>query len=205
MDNPALSDSELDLVHRDLTLTHRLLGNDGAILAALRRDPLPVRTLLDIGCGHGALLRHIRRKMGVEVTGVDLRARKDSDIPILEADAVRDLLPNADVAIAVCLIHHLSESDLIHLIRNVSRSCRRFIVLDLVRHWLPLVLYQVFITPLVHSVAAFDGRQSIRRSWTTGELRSIVERALAGSGGTFHHTVAPAYARQMIDISWVSG
>lgn len=205
MDNPALSDSELDLVHRDLTLTHRLLGNDGAIVAALRRDPLPVRTLLDIGCGHGALLRHIRRKVGVQVTGVDLRARKDSDIPILEADAVRDPLPNADVAIAVCLIHHLSESDLIELIRNVGRSCRRFIVLDLVRHWLPLVLYRLFITPFVHSVVAFDGRQSIRRSWTATELRSIVERALAGSGASFRHTVAPAYARQMIDISWVSG
>ncbi len=111
MDDPNLSDETLRAVHRDLTRVHRWLGNTAAILAALRRDPLPVRRVVDIGCGDGGLLVEIRRRLGVEVVGVDLRAPlpNRTTVPIVEADAVRAPLPEADVAIAVCLIHHLSE------------------------------------------------------------------------------------------------
>src|ERR1019366_4500851 len=59
--------------HRALSLTHSLLGNHAAILRALRRDGQAVRRVLDIGCGHGGLLEKVRRKIGAEGLGVDLR------------------------------------------------------------------------------------------------------------------------------------
>jgi SAM-dependent methyltransferase len=204
IDNPDLSDELVREVHRNLTRTHRWLGNTAAILAALQRDPLPVRRVLDIGCGNGELLLEIRRKLRTEVIGVELRAPSPNltTIPILEANAVRSPLPNSDVALAVCMAHHLSDSDCVELIRNVGRYCRRFVILDLVRHWLPLTLFRLLVGPLVHPVNATDGRRSIQRSYTPPEMAAMVARALEGTGARYRHSVAPLYMRQIVDISY---
>src|SRR5882757_3046120 len=113
IDSPDLPDEVLRVVHRDLTRAHRWLGNTAAILSALRRDPLPVRRVLDIGCGDGALLLEIRRRLRAEVIGVDLRppSFKLTAVPILQTNAVLSALPESDVAVAVCVAHHLSDPD----------------------------------------------------------------------------------------------
>lgn len=191
-------------VHRDLTRMHRVLGTNAAIVRALRRDPLPVRRVVDIGCGRGGLLDEIRRKVGAEPLGVELRTPNGSAalVPIIRADAVRDPLPACDVAICLCLAHHLEEDDVVRLIRNVGRSARRFILVDLVRHALPLALFRLFVAPFLSRVNAFDGAVSVRRSYTPAELRGVVGRALKGSRAHVRHTVAPLYARQMVDITY---
>ena len=122
--------------------------------------------------------------------------------PIWRADAVRDQLPQADVAFSMYLGHHLSEEDLVNLIRNVGRFCRRFILLDLVRHPLPLGLFRTFVAPFVCPIVFADGQTSIRRSYTGKEVRQIASHALAGSNAVFRHSVAPLYVRQVIDISY---
>jgi hypothetical protein len=98
----------------------------------------------------------------------------------------------------------MSETDLEELILNVGRSCRRFILLDLVRHWLPLALFRTFIAPLVCSIDAEDGNRSIRRSYTPDELRRIAASALGGTGSTFRLHIAPLNNRQVLDISYDS-
>jgi hypothetical protein len=100
--------------------------------------------------------------------------------------------------------HHLRERDLPHLIRNVGRFCRRFILLDLVRHPLPLALFRLFIAPLVCPIDAEDGQRSIRRSFTSVELRRMTSAALAGTAGSFRLSVAPLHARQVLDISYAN-
>jgi SAM-dependent methyltransferase len=203
LEDPSLPDDVAALAYRELARTHRWLGNTSAILRRLRNTRQPVRSVLDIGCGQGALLHEIRRKLGVEVVGFDLRpAPQSAPVPILLGNAVVDPLPPADVAVSVCLAHHLSERDIIRLIRNVSRSCRRFILLDLVRHRLPLVLFRTFMCPFLPRINVVDGSISIRRSYTPGELREIVNAAVDGSGARVRHTVAPLYIRQVVDISW---
>ncbi|HZT33311.1 MAG TPA: hypothetical protein VFA33_25715 [Bryobacteraceae bacterium] len=202
IDDPALPERELARAHRSLTRAHRWLGNTGAILAALDRHPSPVSRVLDIGCGAGGLLIEIRRRLGAEILGVDLRVLSATPVPILRADAVREPLPAADVAIAVCLAHHLAESELVDLIRNVGRSSRRFILLDLVRHRLPLILFRLFVAPFVCPINAADGARSIRRAYTPRELAALVRTALDGTGATFRHSVAPLYARQVVDIRY---
>ncbi len=203
MDNPDLPEEVIERVYRTLTRTHYFLGNTRAILDAVRSDPLPVRRVMDIGCGAGGLLVHIRKSLRTDVIGVDLRPPlRDSPVPIVQADAVRDRLPRSDIAIAVCVAHHLSEADLVGLIRNVGKSCRRFILLDLVRHRLPLILFRLAVSPWVNTINARDGDQSIRRSFTPDELSGLVRRALAGSGAHFGHSVAPLYMRQIVDISY---
>ena len=204
IDDPDLPAELMRKVHRDLTRAHRWLGNTAAILSALKRDPLPVRRVLDIGCGNGGLLLEIRRKLRTDVIGVDLRAPCPNltTVPILQANAVSDRLPDSDVAVAVCVAHHLSDADFSALILNVGRFCRRFIILDLVRHRLPLTLFGLAVGPWLHPVNAQDGRQSIRRSYTPAELAAVVTGAIEGTPASFRHSVAPLYMRQLVDITY---
>lgn len=202
MDGPDVSESMMRTFHRDLKLINTLLGNMSAIVDRLKRDP--PRSVLDIGCGGGALLDRIRKDLGATVTGVDLRvpASDPYGISIVAADAARDPLPQADAAVSLLVLHHLSETQVLDVIRNVGRSCRRFVCLDLVRHPLPIVLYTAFVCPFVSRETALDGRQSIRRAFTPAELRSLTERALEGTTATFEHWVSSVNARQIVDITY---
>ena len=198
LEDPSLPEEVVATAYVDLARTQRFLGNYAAILKRVR-EARP-RRVLDIGCGQGALLEEIREKLDVEVTGFDLRPCDRAKVPIVTGNAAVDPLPEADVAITVCLIHHLSEEDAVALIRNVAKSCPRLIVLDLVRHWIPLTLFRVFVSPFLHPINASDGITSVKRAYTPAELRAIVDRA--AKGARIKHTVAPFYTRQIIDISF---
>lgn len=200
LEDASLPEEVVAAAYRDLARTNRWLGNTRAILHRLTERP--VRSVLDLGCGQGALLEELREKLGLEVTGFDLRPAPRASVKILKGDAVKDPLPRADVALAVLMVHHLSEDEIVRLIRNVSRSCRRFIILDLVRHWLPLWLFRIFVGPFLSPINAADGATSVQRAYTPDELRSIAEAAVEGTGARVRHTVAPLYVRQIVDISW---
>ena len=88
------------------------------------------------------------------------------------------------------------------MIRNVGCSCRRFIILDVVRSSVPLSLFRIFIVPFVSRITAADGQSSIRRAYTPDEFAALVQEALAGTNATFRHTVAPFGVRQAVDISY---
>lgn len=202
MDSEYVPEADRAAFHRDLALIHRLLGNSKTVIECIRRAGEPVRSVIDIGCGDGALLSQIRGAFGTEVTGIDLRPPKSDvyGVPILQRDATCDELPPADVAVSMMTLHHLTDEQVVEVIRNAGRSCRRLICLDLVRHPLPFVLFSLFIGPLIHKRAADDGRQSIRRAFTPGELRALVSRAIDGRGTSFEHHVSRYYSNQIIDI-----
>lgn len=204
LDEPNVPEHLVDRAYRDLTRIHRFLGDTRAIIAAIRRDPLPVRRVLDIGCARGGVLRHIQRRLAVDVVGVDRNpsATVNTPFPIVRADAIQDHLPTADVAFSMLVAHHLAPSEVTALIRNVGRSCRRFILLDLVRHRLPLALFRLFVAPLVSPIVCTDGCASIRRAYTPAELSQIAREALRGTGAQIRHSVAPFYIRQVLDITW---
>ena len=182
------------------------MGDTNFIVRAIRRDPLPVRRVLDVGCATGLVRKRWDTSSDVDVVGVDINPHPNiaAPVPILQADARRDPLPRADVAFSMHLGHHLRERDLVDLIRNVGRFCRRFILLDLVRHPLPLALFRLFVAPLICAIDAEDGQRSIRRSFTPVELRELTSSALAGTAGTFRLSVAPLHARQVMDICYAN-
>src|SRR5256885_2218533 len=121
LDAPNIPEQLADRAYRDLTRLHSILGDTRAVIHAIRRDPLPVRRLIDIGCARGALSIEVQHALNVEVIGIDLARPKAviSPISIIAADAARDVLPMADVAYCVHVAHHLSEAQLIAMIRNV--------------------------------------------------------------------------------------
>lgn len=200
MDDPSVQGPVLEKFHRDLARVHKLLGSFPTIERTIRKDDEPVRRIIDIGCGGGDLLRFLRRRMNVEVIGIDQKPGREIDIPIISADAITDPLPEADIAVSSFVAHHLTPEQNVALIRNVSRSCRRFIILDLVRHPLPLWLFTIFICPLIGHEAAVDGRLSVRRAYTPNEFSALVRMALAGTPGTFTTDVSPLLSRQVIDV-----
>lgn len=212
LDQINVPDAVLAQAYRELRMVHFWLGNTGSVLRMLksaiceRADREPVLRVLDIGCGQGALMVAIREQLGLDVMGFDLRpAPAETPVPILTGNAVTDPLPRADVAVCVAMAHHLSEPELSAMIGNVARSCRRFILLDLVRHPLPLMLFQVFVTPFLGRINALDGQTSIRRAYTAAEMRRIVDEALERSEKPVlrvRHTVGPLWIRQIVDISW---
>jgi SAM-dependent methyltransferase len=203
LDGLAVAEDVRERCYDDLARMHRWLGNHRAILECLRRDTGPVETVLDIGCGHGALLQEMRAKLGVRAIGIDLNPpRRPLPVAILRADAVHDRLPAADVAVSVAMVHHLSAEEFAALIRNVGRACRRFVILDLVRRRIPLALFRGFVAPFMNSISAQDGILSLNRAFTPEEMERIVTAALAGTAGRFRHVVAPFYTRQIVDISY---
>jgi len=202
MDSPDVKGPVLDRFHHDLNFIHKCLGTFPTIERFIRNDDKPVRKILDIGCGGGALLEYLRKHLGVEVIGVDPKPPDSAAVPILAADATVDRLPDADIAVCSLLAHHLTPDQNIEMIHNVGRSCRRFIIQDLIRHRLPFVLFTLFICPMIGKEAAVDGRQSIRRAFTPEEFKQLVRTALAGSTATFTSDVSPFLSRQIIDIRY---
>lgn len=204
MDSDGIPDADRAAFHRDLAMIHRLLGDLKTVKQRIQRTRHPVRSVIDIGCGDGAALKQIRDSVGAEVTGIDLRPPEKNihGIPILQRDATCDELPSADVAISMLTLHHLTDEQVVSMIRNTGRSCRRLICLDLVRHPLPFALFSTFIGPLIHKTAADDGRQSIRRAFKPGELSSLVRDAIGGTPARFEHEVSPYFAKQIIDIEF---
>jgi SAM-dependent methyltransferase len=205
METEDISQEALTQAYSQLQMVNRWLGNTNAVLRSLRHDQPSIQRVLDIGCGQGGLLLEIRKHLDLDVIGLDLRPAPLSLIPILSGNAISDRLPEADVAVCVMMAHHLSEAELAGLIRNVSRTSPRFILLDLVRHPVPLALFQVFVAPLLGRINALDGATSIRRAYTAREMRGIVAGALRGgdkSVTSVRHTVGPLWIRQVVDISW---
>ena len=132
MDQPHPSAKVTRKFHRDLARIHRLMGNWKLIITRLRTGPA-LHRVMDIGCGDGELLRHIRQRLGiVNIIGVDLKPPHGmlANIAVVIADATRDPLPTTDAAVCVMMLHHLTDEQVIALIRNVSRSAKR---LDLSR------------------------------------------------------------------------
>jgi SAM-dependent methyltransferase len=200
MDSPDVKGPVLDKFHRDLNFVNKWLGTFPTIERFIRKEDRPVRRILDIGCGGGALLEYLQRRLGVEVVGVDKKPPQTAKVRIIRADAVSEPLPDADIAVCSLLAHHLTPEQNVALIRNVGRSCRRFIIQDLIRHPMPFVLFTVFLCPLIGREAAVDGRQSIRRAFTPEEFAGMVRTALAGTSATFTTDVSPFLSRQIIDI-----
>jgi SAM-dependent methyltransferase len=199
LDRADIPENVRELCYRDLARTQRWLGNWRAIILLLRRDPYPVRRVIDIGCGHGALVRELRDRLGVDAVGIDSHPpHRDQGVQIVRADAVRDRLPAADVAVSLMMAHHLSEEELTAMIHNVGRSCRRFVILDLVRSPIPSALFRSFVAPWVNPINAADGVRSIERSYTSPEMRHIVQ----ATGVRFSHRVAPFNIRQVVDIQY---
>lgn len=100
------------------------------------------RELLDVGCGAGVMHAKLA-DIGVAVTGADVAARSIEVARALNPFARYEVLHDValpfsdesfDIAIAVCVLHHVPAGRQVRLIREMSRVTRRGGLVAVIEH-----------------------------------------------------------------------
>jgi SAM-dependent methyltransferase len=153
--------------------------------------PDDVASLLDVGCGDGTLARSImERRSGLEATGVEIRARPRTAIPVREFDGRN--LPFADrshdVVMLVDVLHHAEEPTL--LLREAARVAARAVIIKdhLTGAWLSHERLRLmdWVGNIGHGVPlryAYWSPEQWREAFRTAGLREVDRRERLGLYG----------------------
>ena len=185
--------TELDFINR-ITFTHRPTLH---WLARATRD-LPVGvtfSVLDVGYGHGDLLRAIarwadKRGLNAHLSGIDLNPRSAAAaraatapnvaIDYLTGDVFSYTPPTqVDFIVSSQFTHHLTDGQIVMFIRWMEARARRgWFIGDLHRHWLPYYGFGALAwLARWHHFVLSDGRISIARSFVPADWRRLVRAA----------------------------
>ena len=175
----------------DLRLINRWFGGISTTRRMLSRvidlTPQPSFTLLDVGAGSGDVsteaARQLRPQIKVDVTLLD---RMPAHLPRNGARKVAGdalALPfrdgSFDLVICSLLIHHLEADEVVRFVDEALRVAKIGVLLnDLRREPMHLALMYAGY-PIFGRVTMHDGVASVRRSYTPGELHSILKKTVA--------------------------
>jgi 2-polyprenyl-3-methyl-5-hydroxy-6-metoxy-1,4-benzoquinol methylase len=150
-------------------------------------------SLLDVGFGHGDMLRAIARwaqRRGVEaqLTGVDLNPHsaeiaRGATLASLSIDFhtgdYRDLTTDFDFVISSQTAHHMSEAQLAEFLRYMEDNAHHgWLISDLHRHGFAHAGFPLLARIMgVHRIVREDGMLSIARSFRPGEWPPILANA----------------------------
>ncbi len=200
MDGPGLADAALQArVLADLARVNRVTRTHAPVLNFLRlawaTRPAGERvSVLDVGSGHGDLLRAIwrlaqREGRPVELRGLDLhpdstaaaRAATPASMGVnyLTGDVLQHQPPATDYIVSSQLAHHLDDAQIVALLRWLQQHARAgWCIADLRRHWLPYAGFR-WLARLFgwHAVVRLDGTLSIARACTLAEWRQLLRQA----------------------------
>lgn len=200
LDDPSVDPSLRERSHRDVELSNVLFGGRRAVMLALRpvfdeiaragSHSLPA-TLLDIGTGLADLpwrAREIARRRGLKLHTVAMdgafsllaRCRNRVNEPVC-GDALTLPFADGSVDIVLCsqLLHHFDHDPALQLIAELDRVARRRVIIsDLRRSWVAATGFSVAAFALgFHPITRHDGRLSVLRGFTEGELGGMVVAA----------------------------
>ncbi|MGQ0659531.1 methyltransferase domain-containing protein [Sphingosinicella sp.] len=195
MDDPALDPATYADILTDLARVNRWTFNARPTLIFLRRAAAGMSAfrLLDVGFGHGDMLRRIarwarERDIAVDLVGVDLnpnsaaaaRAATPVDVPIEYRTGDYAAQPTPfDFVVSSLVAHHMTDDQLTAFIRYMEdQALRGWLINDLHRHrfayygfpWLARLLG-------AHRIVREDGQLSIARSFRPAEWRAILTDA----------------------------
>ena len=195
MDDPALAADVYARVLGDLSRVNRWTLAQRPTLGFLDRTVVKGKRLrlLDVGFGHGDMLRAIarwarRRGVAAELVGVDLndkslaaaRAATPAGMPIAyRIGDYAEMEGPFDVIVSSLVAHHMSEEELLRFLRHMEgQATRGWMINDLHRHRLAHLGYPLLARMLgVHRIVREDGRLSIARSFRPADWRRILEQA----------------------------
>lgn len=208
MDAPDLPDVDYAALLKDMAQVNGMLWAARPTLAFLDRV---VRRggslrLLDVGFGHGDMLRRIarwakRRGVRAELVGIDLNprsaeiARKATDLALpieFRAGDYADLAGQGwDVVLSSMVAHHMTHAQLIAFLRFMeAESARGWLVNDLLRSHFAHGSFPVLARVMGwHRIIREDGQLSVARSYRPEEWPPILREA--GITGARIHRVFP--------------
>ena len=195
MDDPGLPAETYARVLADLARVNfwTLAARPTIAFLARTAKGLHAFSLLDVGFGHGDMLRRIarwarRRGIAVDLIGVDLnpsseaiaRAATPPGVPIDWRTGDYNRVPGPfDFVISSLVAHHMSETELREFLRFMERNATRgWLINDLHRHGVAHAAYPWLARALgVHPIVREDGRTSIARAFRRRDWRQILADA----------------------------
>jgi SAM-dependent methyltransferase len=200
LDGTDIDPIELEGVLRDLASFNQAFLGHYPLLRWLRRaiKAAPKEfppTIIDVGCGYGDLLRHIRRwgrrhdielkLMGIDLNAETVRIARDvtDDADRIDFRVVNILDLNsairADFIISSLVTHHFSDRELTEFLRLIERLAGRgWAICDLQRHRFPY--HFISLTAKLarfHPMVVRDGQISVARSLTRAEWEERIAEA----------------------------
>ena len=195
MDADGLDPATYAAVIADLARVNTITLARWPTIAWLRRQ-LPSRvgfTLLDVGFGHGDMLRAIARwlqgrGLHAELAGIDLNPRSgpvaaaatDPSLGITYHSGPAEALGwQPDFIISSLVAHHMRDDELVAFIQWMERTARvGWLINDLHRHWLAWAGFRTLAFVFRwHPIVAHDGALSVRRAFTRAELEALLAAA----------------------------
>jgi len=195
MDDDGLDPAVYAAVIADLARVNKVTQAQPPTLAWLKRQ-CQGRTafrLLDVGFGHGDMLRAIAqwaRSNGLraELTGIDLNPRSapvaaaatDPALGIQYLTGPAESLEwEPDFIISSLVAHHMADDELIAFLKWMDATARvSWLVNDLHRHWAAWIGFRALAKVFGwHPIVAHDGAVSVRRAFTRAEWAGLLATA----------------------------
>jgi 2-polyprenyl-3-methyl-5-hydroxy-6-metoxy-1,4-benzoquinol methylase len=200
MDDPSLDEGEHAAALRGLRRVHAISGTSRRMWRPIQRlittYELSELSILDVGCGDGALLRHlwkVARRSGcsLQLHGCDFSLRaldmctaacKQAGVPIslYHVDVLRQPLPKpVDVVINSLFLHHFGNDQIAPLLSQMAtRSRYLLLVEDLLRGRLSYIMVWLGVRLLTRCrVVHVDGPLSVKAAFTQQEMRRLLDQA----------------------------
>lgn len=179
---------EFELWKTEMGTIHAIGGERRAIEKHLLQkiSLAPGATILDIGAGSGQILAAIRSirpdivLIGAELDQTSAQGIRDGGFNAIRCSGIELPLADAAVDVAICslVLHHLSDSDAVKLLREMKRVSRQGIVaVDLHRSRVAYYGFKAISIPLFQPFTREDGALSILRSFRPDELLSLGRRS----------------------------
>jgi ubiquinone/menaquinone biosynthesis C-methylase UbiE len=184
----------------EIAFINRYFGDKRALektlLSEIESSDLREFSVLDVGCGSGELLRIIAdfaaaTERSARLTGLDLNpisstttkelSQDFASIATVQGDAMRLPFDDGafDFAISSLFFHHLTDPQIVEVLREMSRVSRRgVVVIDLHRDPVAYVGYKLLCVVFrISELVRHDGSLSIKKGFKRGELSALAERA----------------------------
>ena len=199
MDDPNVDEATLKAALAEVTRVNKYLGGQQVILEGLRyffdRFPQKSYTILDVGCGDGAMLRSIanfarKRSIAVKLIGIDinpksisLAQKRSQDFPELSFQ-VQDVFKlnethlEIDIITSTLTMHHFTDAEILKFLAQFLKLANLGVVInDLQRSTIAYRLFQAYSRVFMRSaMARHDGLISIERAFTKNELLSFTSK-----------------------------
>ena len=148
-------------------------------------------TIIDIGCGHGDILRdvaklgrekHYKFKLiGIDANPTAIKYANELSINFPELSfETQDIFSNEfknrqfDIVLATLFLHHFKEKKLISFLESTSKQAKKGIVVnDLHRHKLAYYLFKLLSLFIKNKMIINDGLISVLRGFKRKELVDI--------------------------------